>query len=153
MSDMARLRLATVALVLGACAASPEPPAAVACPAAAPALALMDRLIARFNARDTAGWDATFHYPHVLSAPGRTAIFTDPAQQADTIPNLVAQGWVRSEWGELEVLQCSPAKAHVSATFVRYRADGSVLSTTRSVYAVEEQDGRWGVTMRSLLPG
>jgi uncharacterized protein YchJ len=111
----------------------------------------MNQLLERFNARDTAGWDATFHYPHVLATNGRATILTDPAQQAGTIDNLISQGWVRSEWGELKVVQCAPSKAHVSATFVRYRADGSMLSSTQSIYAVEERSGRWGVVMRSML--
>ncbi|MBI1339972.1 hypothetical protein GC169_07155 [bacterium] len=112
----------------------------------------MDTLLDRFNARDVPGWDATFHYPHVLVSGSTIRTFTDPAQQADTIKNLVAQGWARSAWGDLRIVQCTPSRTHVAATFVRFRADGSELSRTAAIYTIDERDGRWGVTLRSLLP-
>jgi hypothetical protein len=141
------------ALLLAGCetmAAGPRG-APAPCDAEPPALQLMYRLLDRFNARDTPGWDATFHYPHAVSANGVVTLFTNPAQQAQTIPRLVEQGWARSEWAGMGVTQCAPGKAHVAATFVRYRNDGSVLSRTEALDVIELRDGKWGVTIRSLL--
>lgn len=122
-----------------------------ACAAAQPATEVLETLIDRFNARDVAGWDATFHYPHVLLAGGGTRVFDDPAQQASTIENLVAQGWRRSAWEDLRVLQCSDSKAHMAATFLRYGENDELISRTPALFTVERINGEWGVTARSML--
>jgi hypothetical protein len=153
----ARAVLVAGACVLAACTTSEGSGARAgvetACAAAAPSLALMDRLLERFNARDVAGWNATFHFPNMIVANGAIRTVASPGDQAETIPNLLRQGWVRSEWRDLRVLQCAEAQAHLGATFLRFRADGTLLSETEALYVIERRDGRWGVTVRSLLPG
>ncbi len=144
---------ATGALLLSSCAnlETQSASAAQACAAAQPATEVLETLIDRFNARDVAGWDATFHYPHVLLAGGRTRMFDDPSQQANTIDNLLEQGWRRSAWEDLRVLQCSDDKAHMAATFLRYGEGDTLISRTPALFTVERRNEKWGVTARSML--
>lgn len=121
------------------------------CAGAGAATEVLERLIDRFNARDVEGWDATFHYPHTLLAGGQIRDFSDPSQQAGVIPRLVAQGWRRSEWEDLRVVQCSPSKAHMVGAFLRFDADDNLISRTPALFVVELIEGRWGVTARSML--
>lgn len=150
---MMRTALLCAALALvGAGCAPPKPSAAAVetCPAAAPAMAKLDELLDRFNARDVAGWNATFHFPNVVVSGGVIRTFASPDDQKDVIDGLVRQGWVRSEWSGLRVVQCAPQTVHVAGDFLRYRADGSLLSRTSAIYGLDFRDGRWGVTLRSL---
>lgn len=120
-----------------------------ACPAYAPAYQVTDDFMRTFNSKDAAAWGATFHFPSVRIASGSVRIINSPADLEQSFGNLAATGWDHSGWERRQVVQCGETKAHMLTTFVRYRADGSVLSKFDSLYIVEFKNSRWALTARS----
>ena len=122
--------------------------ALTACPAYAPAYQVTDDFMRTFNSKNPDAWAATFHFPSVRIASGNVRIINSAAD-LDPFHNLEASGWRHSDWAKREIVQCGPTKAHMLTTFVRYRADGSVLSQFDSLYIVEFKNNRWALTARS----
>lgn len=119
------------------------------CAAYAPAYQVTDDFMRAFNSKDAAAWGATFHFPSVRIASGNVRIINSPADLESSFSTLAAQGWDHSAWASRKVVQCGPTKAHMLTTFVRYRADGTVLSQFDSLYIVEFKNNRWALTARS----
>jgi len=145
--------LATLLVVLtSACASVPAPPddsQFASCAAYAPAYQVTDEFMRTFNTKDAEAWGKTFHFPSVRIASGNVRIINGAQDLDSGFATLGAQGWDRSDWAKRQVVQCGPNKAHMLTTFVRYRADGSVLSQFDSLYIVEFKNGRWALTARS----
>lgn len=142
---------AFAALALTACATAPPANDSqfAACPAYQPAYDVSDEFMRTFNTKDAAAWGATFHFPSVRIASGNVRIIESSADLEDSFSRLEATGWHHSAWAARKVVQCSPTKAHMLTTFVRYRADNSILSQFESLYIVEFRNGRWALTARS----
>jgi hypothetical protein len=119
------------------------------CPAYQAAYDVTDEFMRTFNTKDAAAWGATFHFPSVRIASGNVRIINGPADLENSFTTLEAQGWHHSAWAARKVVQCGPTKAHMLTTFVRYRADNSVLSQFDSLYIVEFKNNRWALTARS----
>ncbi len=105
--------------------------------------------MAAFNARDAEAirtrW---FHFPHVRFHSGRITVMARP----EDYRNLVwgqSSGWERSGWDAMEVIDADADKVHFRVRFTRYRADGTVLGSYRSLYIVTRLDGRWAIQGRS----
>ena len=118
------------------------------CPAYAPAYQVTDEFMRTFNSKNPEAWAATFHFPSVRIASGTVRIINSAAD-LDSFPALTASGWDHSAWAKREIVQCGKTKAHMLTTFVRYRADGSVLSEFDSLYIVEFKNNSWALTARS----
>lgn len=142
-----------VLTLLSACALAPGPVRTDAsfsgCPAYTPAYRVTDEFMRTFNLKDAQAWGAVFHFPSVRIASGKVRILNSPADLEQSFDNLAATGWDHSGWSRREIVQCSATKAHMLTTFVRYRADGAVISLFDSLYIIEFKDGRWGLTARS----
>ncbi|HEX5008496.1 MAG TPA: hypothetical protein VFV70_15385 [Hyphomonadaceae bacterium] len=120
-----------------------------ACPAYKPAYEVTDAFMRTFNSRDAEAWGATFHFPSVRIASGNVRIINGPADLENAFTRLEEQGWHHSAWAARKIVQCGPTKAHMLTTFVRYRADNTVLSQFDSLYIVEFKNNRWALTARS----
>ena len=142
---------AVLTIFLTSCASltAPETDAKFSsCAAYAPAYQVTDEFMRTFNTKNPEAWAATFHFPSVRIASGQVRIINSPAD-LDPFNNLEASGWHHSGWAKREVVQCGPTKAHMLTNFVRYRADGSVLSQYDSPYTVEFKYNRSAPTARS----
>jgi hypothetical protein len=143
------------AVCLTGCAPDPEPAPTVkdhsACAGAKPALDVMQSFVAAFNAKDMAALEKTFHFPHMRIAAYPLHVLTGPGQQDDVFGNLAAEGWAKSRWDDIAVVQCGQEKAHIVATFARLRADGTEYARYDGLYIVENRDGFWGITARSTF--
>jgi hypothetical protein len=147
-------------LALSLLSASPiaaEPPrgSAETDDAIAQAMHCLDDFMAAWNAHDVKALEAAMNFPHVrlnsdnvmrTIKKGETTQEQFERMQRNS-PSL--SGWDHSGWAKREVIAASPDKVHVQTQFVRYRADGSVLSSFDSLYVVTNEDGHWGVRMRS----
>jgi hypothetical protein len=103
-----------------------------------------------FNAHDPQGMDALLHFPHVILDGPRLFVWKQPNQLAPTyFQELVAAGWARSVYHDVEVVLASPAKVHLLVDYSRDRADGSQISRHANLWIVTFQDGRWGIKLRS----
>ena len=148
---MKRLRIAPIAaslfLLLGstvhARAQNPE--------AEASAMGVLDAFMSAFNAREVDAFEAPLNSPHYRIAGGKVSVL----DKAGTRPDLFARftsatpGWDHSAWARRNVVHSGPSKVHIDTRFVRYRADGSILSEFDSLYIVTLQDGGWGIKARS----
>lgn len=145
----------TLALSLAACAPRPEPASTgkdvSACAGARPALAVMQAFITAFNAKDMVAMEKTFHFPHMRIAAYPLHVLTGPGQQDDVFGNLASEGWAKSRWDDLTIVQCGADKAHILATFARLHADGTEYAKYEGLYIVENRDGFWGITARSTF--
>jgi hypothetical protein len=116
------------------------------------ALAVMERFMTTFNARDIEGWADTLVYPHVRLASGAVAVYPDRAAFVAAAPfaALTAdEGWHHSAWEEMRVVQSSADKVHIAVVFARFHENGERYATYPSLYVVERVAGRWGVRARS----
>lgn len=119
--------------------------------AVAAAMAVLDRFIAAFSNRDTEGIRASFNFPHVRFASGTVKVFATPADYSfeNFASRPEAKEWARSTWLKRDVLHAGPDKVHFDTEFARWRADGSLIASFRSIYIVTRVSGRWGIQGRS----
>jgi hypothetical protein len=117
--------------------------------APAEAFAVLDQVTAAFNRKDTAGMDATLHFPHVF--PGKKMTIWEKPQSLDTafFSRLVESGWAFSRYTKKEVLLASGQCVHFLVEYERCRTDGGVLSKQAAIWIVACVDGRWGIQVRS----
>jgi hypothetical protein len=150
-----KMRIALALGALLACGDCTDPAHGAAstssCAGAAPAMQVMDRFLTAFNAKDMKALEATFHFPHMRLASYPIQVLTGPGQQDDVFGQLAAEGWARSAWDKREIVQCGAKKAHIIASFGRFRADGTEYSHYDGLYVVELRDGFWGITARSTF--
>lgn len=116
------------------------------------ALAVMHAFLDAFNARDTAAWADTLHFPHVRLAGGEVHVYPDREAflaAMDMNAFAAAFGWDHSTWDDMRIVQSSPDKVHVAVLFSRFDAAGNKLASYHSLYVIEQIGGRWGVRARS----
>ena len=112
----------------------------------------MDGFITAFNAEDgeaiRARW---FHFPHVRFHEGTVTIMKRPEDLRVTVWERKgeAEGWARTEFDYIEVVDAGPEKVHFRVQFTRFQTDGSTLGSYKSFYIVTLNDGRWGIQGRS----
>lgn len=119
----------------------------------AAARAAMDGFMAAFNAEDAEAirtrW---FHFPHVRFHSGKVTVIERPE---DYTTNLVwsrtgqSAQWGRSAWDYVEVIDAGDDKVHFRVQFTRYRPDGTIVGSYRSLYIVTLKDGYWAIQGRS----
>ncbi len=115
------------------------------------AMRVLDAFMTAFNGRDIDALEKTLHFPHYRFASGEVSLLAKAGTRPDALERFAAAtpGWDRSAWEKREVVHSGPAKVHIDTRFVRYRADGSVLSRFDSLYIVTQKNGRWGIKARS----
>lgn len=112
---------------------------------------VLDDFMAALKAHDAQGMDRTMHFPHVRLAGGTLRIYEAPGHNPmDLFMTLKMQDdWAYSSWGERQVVQFSDTKAHVALSYTRFRSDGSVIGTYKSLYILTKVGDTWGIQMRS----
>lgn len=116
------------------------------------ARAAMDGFMAAFNARDAdAIRSIWFHFPHIRFHSNKVTIMATPADYTNLVwtSQTQSKGWGHTKWDYVEVIDSGEEKVHFRVQFTRYRADGSVLGTYKSLYIVTRIDGRWAIQGRS----
>jgi len=116
------------------------------------ARAALDGFMDAFNREDAdairARW---FHFPHVRFHSGKVTVMATPADYHSLVWSRSGQsvGWGRSAWDYQEVIDAGPEKVHFRVQFSRYRPDGTLIGSYRSLYIVTLKDGRWAIQARS----
>jgi len=115
----------------------------------AAAMKVLDDFMTAFNARDVEAFEATFNFPSVRLASNTLRVI----EKGDHKPEMFGTGalaeWDHSAWERRDVIHSGSDKVHIDTRFTRYRADGSVIGGFDSIYVVTNQDGHWGVKIRS----
>jgi len=128
-------------------------------------LAVLDRYMDGLNALDIETHVSAYHFPHYRHASRQITVWASAeeampilrvprAERREILRRMLEPEWDRSEWTRRDIVQASPDKVHVATTFVRLRADGSVIKTFDSLYVMtleanSEGDLRWGIKGRS----
>ena len=112
---------------------------------------LLDTWMEAFNRLDMSAWEGTYHFPHYRLAAGRMRVLNNPGEQDRLrLKNALAStGWHHSEWDRRRIVHATETKVHVDTQFTRYRADGTVIGSYESLYILTNEQGRWGVKLRS----
>ncbi len=115
---------------------------------AAAAVAVIERYLEAFNARDEAAMVATFHFPHVRVGGGEVRVSESGAEYMDRFDFEALSerlGWERSEWDTVEAIQVGARGVNLAITGTRYGPGGTKIHSFDAIYLITEQDGRWGI--------
>lgn len=105
-----------------------------------------------FNNQDNNGCSNAVNFPHArVGKDGNLVVTENPPIQKDAFFEWFTKdyGWNRSCWDYRKVIQSDSNKVHLQVQFSRYRADGSRIGVFPSLWVVTNQDGHWGIKMRS----
>ena len=155
----------SVAVLGGAACASSSTLAVEDAKRDAAVMAVLDGYMDGLNALDLERHVSTYHFPHYRHASGKIAVWATPeealpvlvmpeGERLEAVRAVLEPDWVRSEWTRRDIVQADDQKVHVATTFVRLRADGSVIKTFDSLYVLTLEAGadgeaRWGIKGRS----
>lgn len=109
----------------------------------------LDAFILAFNARDVAGFEATFNFPHVRFASGKVTVIHSGYHKTEMFERGAFADWDHSAWLRRAVIHAGADKVHIDTRFARYRRDGSLIGAFDSIYIVTCVDNRWGIQGRS----
>ena len=117
-------------------------------------MVVLDNFMAAFNRQDAAAEERTYQFPHYRLASGQMAVLNAPgtetqAQMNATYKAVRDAGWDHSAWTRRRIVHISDSKAHVDTEFTRYRKDGSIIASYESLYVITQENGRWGIKLRS----
>ena len=117
--------------------------------AVAAAKAVMQAHITALNSRDQAAIAATLHFPHVRLS-GTTLKIWD-SEDTYFADFLVRAGgdWHHSAFADIRLLRATADKVHLDAEIRRFAADGSLITSFRSLWVITCEAGRWAAKMRS----
>jgi len=103
-----------------------------------------------FSAHDFDAHFKLYHFP-IVRVNGSSILYYQTLSDVprDILMRGIPGDYARSEWTTLEIIQASPTKVHVIATFDRVRKDGTAIGNFPSLYIAEKINGVWGVTVRS----
>ncbi|MDB5243278.1 MAG: hypothetical protein JWP57_3903 [Spirosoma sp.] len=112
---------------------------------------VLDDYINTFSAKDLAGWESTYQFPHYRLASGKMSVLEKAGlrDSATVFGPLQRAGWDYSKWDHRTIVQASENKVHLDTKFTRYRKDGSKVASYESLYVLTKENGRWGVKLRS----
>jgi len=105
-----------------------------------------------FNNQDNSGCSDACNFPHARVGEGGKLIVTvKPPIQNDEFFEWFTNiyKWNHSCWDYRRVIQSDPNKVHLQIQFSRYRADGSKIGVFPSLWIITNQEGHWGIKMRS----
>lgn len=118
----------------------------------AAARAAMDGFMEAFNVEDAEALRTRwFHFPHVRFHSGTVTVMEEPEDLHVLVWDRTGQSaeWGRTAWDHVEPVDAGPDKVHFRVRFSRYRPDGSVIGSYKSLYIVTFKDGRWAIQGRS----
>ncbi|MFX1344081.1 MAG: hypothetical protein ACFFAI_03165 [Promethearchaeota archaeon] len=106
-----------------------------------------------FNDRDVSKCDESLNFPHIrLGMESQEIQITEkPSQMSPKFFEWFVNeyGWNHSCWDYRKVIQSSPIKVHLAIQFSRYKSDGTKIGEFPSLWVITNQDGHWGIKMRS----
>lgn len=115
----------------------------------AAAQAVMEAHIAALNSHDQAAIAATLHFPHIrLSGTNLRIWDSEDTYFADFLVRAGGE-WHHSAFADIRLLRATADKVHLDAEIRRFAADGSLITSFRSLWVITCEAGRWAAKMRS----
>ena len=116
--------------------------------------AWLARFLEAWDSADLEAVRAELHYPHVTIGPAGQVIVAETASEfrTDFEQMREREGWASSSFEDFTATSSSPTKVHFQCTFKRFHEDGTLYGSGRVLYIVTEQEGHWGMQLRSGVP-
>jgi hypothetical protein len=104
-----------------------------------------------YNNRDSIGCEDTINFPLIRLGLKGLIIFKKPPLLPPKFFERFtkATGWNRTCWEYRNVIHSCETKVHLSLEHSRYRADGTKIDTCPAIWVITNQEGHWGIKMRS----
>jgi len=113
------------------------------------ALAVMDACIAALNSREQTAITAALHFPHIRLRGTALKIWeTEDSYFADFLAR-AGGDWHHSAFADIQLLRASASKVHLDAEIRRFTAGDRLITSFRSLWVINNQNGRWAAKMRS----
>ena len=106
-----------------------------------------------FNERNVQACDDNLHFPHVVvMMDGNSLSLKKPPFHSGKFFEMLSKtfGWHHTCWDYRRVLHSGKKKVHLDLQFTRYKHDGTKIATSPAIWIMTDQDGHWGIQIRSI---
>ncbi|MEM7242560.1 MAG: hypothetical protein AAF429_10275 [Pseudomonadota bacterium] len=117
------------------------------------AKSVMAQHIEALNNRDEHALLNTLHFPHHRLSGTRLKTWPAGAEYFADFKARAGSDWGYSEAHVLAVLGASTDKVHLDVEIRRFRPDGTLIKSFKSLWVFVQVDGRWGAAFRSSFAG
>ncbi len=124
------------------------------------AMRLLTEYFAAFNDRDMAAVARTLHFPYATYEGSEPLVYKTSADfLKNPPPSIHESDQADSElrpgtYDIIDVLQVhtfNPVNVGLELSYTRYRADGYRLGINQGIYAITNNDGKWGIQLSSII--
>ena len=124
------------------------------------AMRLLTEYFAAFNDRDMAGVAKTLHFPYATYEGSEPLIYKSAAEfMRNPPPTIFESDKPDSQlrpgtYDIIDVLQVhtfNPVNVGLELSYSRFRADGYRLGINQGIYAITNNDGKWGIQLSSII--
>ncbi len=124
------------------------------------AMRLLTEYFAAFNDRDMAAVARTLHFPYATYEGPEPLIYKSAAEFVRNPPPSIfesdkADSQLRpGTYDIIDVLQVhtfNPVNVGLELSYSRFRADGYRLGINQGIYAITNNDGKWGIQLSSII--
>ncbi len=124
------------------------------------AMRLVTEYFAAFNDRDLAAVARTLHFPYATYETTEPLIYQTAQEFINNPPPSIFESAKPDSqlrpgsYDILDVLQVhtyNPVNVGLELSYTRYRADGYRIGINQGIYAVTNNDGKWGIQLSSII--
>ncbi len=114
----------------------------------------LEAFLAAWNTGDIEAVRSELNFPHVTVGPsGQMIVVAEPAEfKTDFAQMCEVEKWGYSVFEDYRMFAHSPLKVHCDLHFLRFHPDGTQYFAGRVFYIVTNQNGHWGMQLRSGTP-
>jgi hypothetical protein len=124
------------------------------------AMRLLTDYFAAFNDRDLAAVARTLHFPYATYEGTEPLIYKTAAEflsnpppsiHEDTKPDSQLRPGSYDIMDVLQLQTFNPVNVGLELCYTRYRADGYRIGINQGIYAITNNDGKWGIQLSSVI--
>lgn len=124
------------------------------------AMRLLTEYFAAFNDRDMAAVARTLHFPYATYEGIEPLIYKSseefvrnppPSIHEDSKPDSELRPGTYDIMDVLQVHTFNPVNVGLELSYTRYRADGYRIGINQGIYAITNNDGKWGIQLSSII--
>ncbi len=124
------------------------------------AMRLLTEYFAAYNERDLAAVARTLHFPYATYEGTEPLIYKSaqefisnppPSIHESTAPDSQLRPGSYDIMDVLQVHTFNPVNVGLELSYTRYRADGYRIGINQGIYAITNNDGKWGIQLSSVI--
>jgi hypothetical protein len=124
------------------------------------AMRLVTEYFAAFNDRDMAAVARTLHFPYATYEGAEPLVYKSaeefvrnppPSIYEDSKPDSQYRPGSYDIMDVLQVHTFNPVNVGLELSYTRYRADGYRIGINQGIYAITNNDGKWGIQLSSII--